>query len=258
MNGFDQIEDYLSDKLAPEEQDAFLRKMTEDPELAKEVALQRFERSTIHLMVEDQLKNRIQNIQQALQAEKAESPKTAPKRIKLWRTISAVAASIALLLIAGYYISDAQYSNQAIVEANYEFSSLALRNTSSGSISELTKATKAMASSDYEGAIKILTPLLNVDSTAIQSRYLLGHAHLQLKDYAAASAAFKTTFESGAQAGPYQPQAQWYFLLAKLGLNEQDETFHRILAQLAPIDQRAEQLKKQLNSFGRQFWDVFS
>lgn len=251
MNNFNKIEDYLDEKMSEAEVRLFEIQITQDEDLAKEVAMQRFERDVIQLASEDDLRDRIKNIQKASPERVTTTPSLKVASRKRWLLPFSIAASV--LLLVGFFFQKNQYSNVNLVNSYYSYDIGALRNTANSS-SVFSLGTTEYDKGNYTAAIQAFESLTSDPTHAIKANYLIGHSYFQLQNHQKASDYFKIVFSDKEKAAIYYQDAQWYWLLSELAQGNEGKEFHEVLNQL--ISQGAgytgaKALKEDLNGFWR-------
>ncbi|MEO0724819.1 MAG: tetratricopeptide repeat protein, partial [Bacteroidota bacterium] len=164
------------------------------------------------------------------------------------RTILAVAASIALLLVAGFLWQKNSYSNTALAEQYSTPYPDRLTTMSDNAEAQLAEAMTAYNSGNYASAIPLFEALPDSLSRNGLAQLYLGIS--QLKQGQAADA--QTSLEAIPSASAYQEAANWYLALSELAQGQEAaarERLETIVAAEAYPGQAAQDLLNQLNSW---------
>ncbi|MEM0994026.1 MAG: hypothetical protein AAGI49_13390 [Bacteroidota bacterium] len=244
MKNAARIEKYLNRAMSREEAQQLEVELKADESLMEELKLQRLMRFSIQMNRKEELRQKLKQAQE----KSSKTNKITPTKRSFFNKpiqILAIAASFTLLLLAGYFLLRQQDRNTVIADANYTFDILNVRGETAQE-KLLDDGIDALEASNYAEAIELLK---QVKYDPIRARYLIGHAHYQAGDYQAAKSDFEAVFSQGAAAGDYKSEAEWYWLLTKLQLDELDDQFETRLNQAK--GKRVQVLTKQLNTFWR-------
>jgi len=215
--------------MSKEEARLFETQITEDEDLANEVAIQRFERDVIQLASEDDLRDRIKSIQESAPITTVETPHLKVASKNRWILPLSMAASV--LLLVGFFFQRNQHSNEKLVDSYYTYNVDALRN-SSNTNSVFSPGLAEYEKGNYTPAIQAFEPLSSDPTYAIKANFLIGHSYFQLKNYHKASDYFKAVFSDKEEAAIYYQDAQWYWLLSELAQGNEGDEFQSVLNQL--------------------------
>lgn len=249
MKNFDLIKRYLDKEMSETEREAFEQKLGEEGgyALKRELETQRIERAAVKLHREDRLRSIIREVKKE---RLAESPGVRIRKFSFRSLVTATAASVAILLIGGYFLMRGQYSDQSLALSNYDFSVAYLKGGGEQA-DALDRGKSLFEQAEYQEAIDVLA---EAEGYPVQSRYLAGHCYFKMKDFQKAVVQFGEIMQMGDNAGDYETDARWYFVLSKLALGQQDTAFQAALEELTSPevqDPRAKKLKEQMNSFFR-------
>lgn len=244
---FERIEAYLANRLSAEARAAFEQELTDNSELADEVALHRLERRAMQLELHADLR-------QTMQAWKNEAAQTTTKQEAVVRTLRprlgrtlAYAASVLVLVFAGTsWWATQQYSDEALaLDAN----SVPRISRNRGTTDQLTQAQTAIGKQDYQRALTLVEGDESMNAALVR-----GAAYLGLDDKIEARTAYNTVLETGST--PQRELAEWQLLLIELSEGESAavQTKLQAIIEQQPAhtyQQQAIQLQKRLNSFWR-------
>ncbi|MEL6656979.1 MAG: hypothetical protein AAFY48_22715 [Bacteroidota bacterium] len=235
---FEEIAAYLAGELPEAERTAFAQQLEQNEDLATQVEQQRLTHQAVDLYTQLRTKEEI----------KAIYKNGARTRSLPGRTILAVAASVALLLVAGFLWQKNNYSNTALADQYSTPYPDRLTTMSGDAEAQLTEAMEAYNRGDYAAAIPLLEGLPDSLSTNGLTQLYLGIA--QLKQGQAANA--QTSLEAIPLDSAYQEAANWYLVLSELAQGQEvaaRERLESIIAAEAYPGPAAQDLLKQLNSW---------
>lgn len=236
------IEDYLLNRLNPQQRMEFENRLSTDEQLSQQLALRRLAFKGARSAGRDRLRNRLKNIHQEVQ-------KPPAKTRRLWPLITSLAAAVTLLLIGGtLFFRGQNLSPQELFVQNYQAYPLSL--TSRGEAEELERAqlNQRYKNKDYQAALPLFEKLLSQDEK--NARLLLGAgiSHLELNQTKQAQTYFEAII--AAQDLRLQETARWYLALSFLKEGQVDAAriaLENILKNpQAGTYQKAKQLLKDL------------
>ena len=225
---FEKIEEYLQGTLTSAERERFEVEMNENEELREEVALQKQLMSSIETESVRQLLEQIhaENFER-------ETPVVSIRHRRAHSFI-AVAASLALLILSGWWYIDSRATQPASLYATY-FSPAAglpttLSYTNNGRFSEGMISYKL---EEYAEAREWWQPLLQADPANDTLNFYMGVAALADEQTEGAIHYLSKVTEENNSV--YYTDARWYLALAYL-LNEKEEKARTLLQGLSEQD----------------------
>ena len=244
MNSVDLIERYFDNDLSASELRDFQRRLETDAEFAQAFQLEKDLMEGIEVMGNQNLKKELKGIYEEEIGGKAQ--KSAPAKPVLFsrRSWMAVAASIAVLLIAGWWLSRPPTPEKLYAQyfkPDFDFVE------KGGGEKLVAEAEAALERGDYEGALPLLEELLK--EKPINGRYLLakGIALVETEKYMEGIDAFLTLENSSRYT---RSEALWYHGLALLKQGHLTESYI-ILKQIPENSSRykeAEELAKKIRN----------
>lgn len=208
LNDLDKIEAYLSNKMELEEKQAFEQRLQEDVELAMETKKHSEMMQYIDGLGDRELMEKISKAHQ--QYTRKQTPTKGKVR---WLRPLLAAASIALLLLAGYWLLQPAPTNDALYTAYYEAYPLSFGSRDAGSNEDLLAATALYQQGEYAQALPQFQSLLQVKANN-KLRLALGICQLELERFPDAIEQFE--FIINQQDPLFVDQALWYRALAFL------------------------------------------
>lgn len=242
---FELIEAYLEGTLSPAESKAFEARLSQEPDLAASLALQRDTRALLQLDLQQHYKAQLQTIDAEHDAQKIR-----PLSRPLWaRPVFRVAAVVLLLLASAYLWIWVQYDNQSLVEnAFVAYEDILGARGNSSAEAALARAMQAYNQKEYAAAIPAFEAVLAEDPEQADARFYLGIAQLAQGNAQAA----EKLLGPAAERGRYRAPARWYVTLAylaqgktELGLSRLRELAREADSFYAP---KAQDLLDQWNS----------
>ncbi len=261
LNNSERIDALLNGKLSTTERAAFQEEMAKDANLEQDVKTHTLEREAIKLLLKEDYKAQIKawrtegSATTTLPSSAKERTLQPKARTRSLRPMLSAAASILLLLVAGFWFSNANYSGNAIASDAYtEAGSITDRSGNVQLDKNVQQGLQAYFSEqDYDGAIRSFEQAGN----SVDANYYLGHSHFKLKQYGEAVSYFNqvlaaTTLPSYIN----RSQLEYNRLLAQIGAGDTGSTFEQNLAQLIqngqpPFNTKAQALKDKMGSFWR-------
>ncbi|MCB0636209.1 MAG: hypothetical protein KDC54_06310, partial [Lewinella sp.] len=173
---FEDIAAYLAGELPSGEQEAFDQQVAKDQELAARVDQQRLTHQAVDLYTQLRTKEEIRAIYQG----------GAKVRRLPNRSLLAVAASVAILLLAGFWWQRSQYRSPALAGQYFTAYPDRLTTMSGDTEADLAAAMDAYNASDYERALALFQALPAELPQAGLIRLYTGITQLRTGDAAAA------------------------------------------------------------------------
>ncbi len=236
MKHFELIESYHRGTLTDDEARAFEQSLASDPELQTELENYKLARQVSGVLAYEDAKRRISGMNQ--------SPLQVSHRQKPQRQLIRIAASLLVLVVSGFLISQFKYSDTAIASRHYRSIAMNMRSPQNDRGAELIDAGK------YEEAVALLQ---QADADDPLSKSLLAEALTRQERYPDAIAVYKELV-----ADPqYINRDGAEFALATLYLKTGDvKTATELIAKIASSEDHdyrfeARKLESQLKSFWR-------
>jgi len=257
-----RILDFVNGKMSEEDHRKMEAEINADDSLKKEVSFYQDIAKTTQKMEDDELRRLLSETDQELAGEGffENEPAVRPRGIfPIWKAV-AVAASLALLLIAGWWHGNNNYSNQTL--ANRYFDAGVLQNmvrSNGGSGSPLSSGMTALSSGNFGEAISFFESIPNTSAQYFEARLYLAIAHYQSGDFKSAANLSDEVSESTSR---FRQKARWLRLNALLQLNETGAPFQLLLDEAASDDtdpfyqKKAVELRGDMESFWRKLGDT--
>jgi|GEM_PF-1653660 len=209
------LQNYLDGKLTDQERKDFEEVLANDTDLNNEVVeLQELELG-LHSLGYDQFKNTVSEWEKDFQQS---TPKTT--KIVQLRYYFAAAASLALLIMAGYFLSNNTLSPEQLYANNYTpYEDMVIgrgSNSSTEAIDILTNGMNAYNQQDYQTASEKLNEYLVLMPTDYGISLYLGIAQMETGKNSEAEASF-TIAQKDIK---FAQQAQWYQAMLYLKIND--------------------------------------
>ena len=244
MNQFkDKIDDYLSGKLPSSEVAAMEKAMEEDPELKKALIRQKVFNEAINLLVEEDLKEKL-------------NPKKQARVRRLWRPMSMAASFLILIVAAPYWWASNQFSDQKILEVSYldaadGSSRVVIDSLPLPASQTFQQAYSAFARNEDEKAIQLFQSIVNDEEYAVDADYYLGHLHFRKEDFNPAAKRFKAVTDRP-NLPVYIPrqEVEANYLLARFGEGDLTPDSLKLLSELLEKQnpKKASRLRRRLNN----------
>ena len=205
-----RIDDYLLNNMTHQEQLEFEKAMTTNDALKKQISIRSIEIKGIKLAGRDQLKNRLKIIHDQTQ-------KAPTKKRNLLPYVSGIAAAIALLLAAGFYLFiDNNTNPEALFTQHYEpyVLSLSSRDAADNQIAQLSEYYN---NKNYKAALPLFEKILTDDATNARMLLGAGICNLELNQFMEARKHFSTIISINDIR--LQDMAKWYIALSFLKEN---------------------------------------
>jgi TolA-binding protein len=236
MDESKRIDDYLSGRLSPEARQAFEEELNRDPELQKQVGLQRDMVFLLsHQKDRTELKGRLEKTGANFFGE--EEPARPRARIR-WIGWAAAAAAVLLFVLWSVFVQPDLYQQYA------EFPPLALSEKSTAT-TNWAATEQAFNSGDYAEAALQLEIYLEAFPDDQQARLYLGIAQMETGDLEAARQSFA---EVSAVAPALSDYAEWYRALSYLKGNAPEDARPALegIAEGSPFYEEAQAILRQL------------
>lgn len=219
----EKIEAYLKGDLSDLESETFKNEIESDIDLAALIDQIQKEKAFIALNIREELKRRAEQIYKGEENKVKPNPATTPQANKpTFRIIrfGAIAASILILITAGWWFSQSPQLSATEVFATYYESPRpsSLRNLSSIDNEVWNKLLTAFSSSDFENLLEITDEIITNEDFGKRSEAQLfkGIALLELGRYELAS----RNFQAVDPESSFKAEAQWYDALSSLRSND--------------------------------------
>lgn len=269
-NYTEKIEAFINQQMSAEEKAAFKAAYKSDPVLEEALKLKILERETVQLLSEQSWRANIKQWNTDIngQAHQTNSPAIVPpvktSKVRSLRGILSIAASILLLvsLGLGWWIN-ANFSNTGLISGQYLSAAIAGDKGGSNTFdTQYEQGVTAFTKTDYATTVQLLESLPIDNPNYIAAQYYLGHSYYLQKQYTAAIPAFQSVLAQNAlPAFINRDKLKWNLALAyvankQTNSNELNQLLQELSTQgVAPYNQKAKDLKNDLNSFWRtMFW----
>lgn len=204
---YDQIERFLEDQLTEEERHNFLRKASNNPQIALEIQLHKDLRDTL---CEYDVLNLKEAIQETIQRKRCHTTFS----IHHFMTI---AASL-LIMVASFTFYTLHFSTvprpEEIVEVHFvPYENILSVRSLEAKQDPFEAAMSAYQGNEYIKAIELLEQIPPHRSTYQMSRFYLGISHLAMKDGSKAMKYLSNAFD---KEHPFHEISTWYLALALL------------------------------------------
>ena len=215
----DKIDKYLKKQLSEQERRDFEQQMENDPDLAKEVALQQDVMEGIDAYFSKGLKRNLQELEKEIRHNQTEVVR---KKRRWFSWVTAIAASVLMVLLAGYFILFSKPDNQELFQAYYQPypNIVAPAERSENGADEDTQPFRLYESGNYSAAIPAFEIALETaeeqEKPALHFYYGLSLLHLGKT----APAIEHLQLVSKQEDSPFALPAQWYQALAFLKNND--------------------------------------
>lgn len=220
-----EIEAYLNGRLTPEEELLFKKKMDANPEMAKEVQEHKNAMEVTDVLVQDELKSRLKELQKQREVKNVFS-------LRKYALPLAAAIILGLLAFSWIFIRG-NFSDRGLVASNFEiYSGTGVR----GGSTEVDAGIKAYNSRDYPGAINYLEGISQGDPLYSTAQFYLGNIYLENDLNLKAIRAFQ--YVIGKDDSRFAEPSQWYISLAYLNSGNRVEARVR-LEEIAGISHHA-------------------
>ena len=239
-NDYTQIYEYLNGTLSPEALEAFEGRLGQEPELAAQLAFHKDLQQGIELAGDQDLKSKIKSAlagDQQLKKQIAAAVDATPSggetkdNARVFQLFSrrtlAIAASVLVLIVAGYFFINQDLNPSTTTAATYyQADQLALDQTleklelkgmaipDKNRRTSLKQALEPYQSENFETAQQNLSAHLTQFPNDLEATYFLGLCNMELENYEAAV----QHFDQVANQPDYEnvEGAQWYGALANL------------------------------------------
>ena len=210
-------ERYLSDEVSLEEKAAFEITIQEDRNWQTWIARYRMMSQAIEYQAEKDLHQEMRGWQ-SKQVISEPILKTFPLTKRFWYRGFSIAASLMILLLSGFWYLHRHYSDSALVDAYYQLPlNPGIRSTDATSKDDFALGMIALYRDDWKEAIRRFSAITETHTEYQLSRYYLGHANFNDRQYAKA-----LDFFAGLDGVnlPQSPTVDWMIALTHVRLNE--------------------------------------
>lgn len=257
-----RILDYVNGKMNEEDHRKMEAEINADDSLKKEVTFYQDIAKTTQKMEDDELRRLLSETDHELAGEGffESEPKARSRGIfPIWKAV-AVAASLALLLIVGWWHGNYNYNNQALAERHFDAGVVQnMVRSNGGSDSPLSSGMTALSSRNYEEAISFFESIPDSSGQYPEARLYLAIARYQSGDF---KSAFSQSSEVSESTSRFRQKARWLQINSLLELNETDTPFQTLLDEAVIDDtdpfyqKKALELRDDLESIWRKLGDT--
>lgn len=220
------MENYLNGRMSAQEQERFEREMSQNQELREEVALHQQLVSSIET---ESVRQMLEQIHEENFTE--EAAPVVPMRSRSRYFPLAIAASVALLVLAGWWVFSWQSSQPEALYAAYFSPDEGLPTTLGyADNAQFAEGMVSYKLGEYTEALEYWQPLLSADPANDTLNYYSGLAYLANEQTEQAMQFLKPVAEN--EASGFHTNARWYLALAYLR-NEQTTEAKTLLQLLA-------------------------
>ena len=253
MKYFDRIDRRLKGKMSDAEAKVFDKELLENEELATAFEIQQLEENMLDFAVEEDILARVRKIgkEEAFHFQEEKEPKVV--KMVNWRKSLSLAAGMALLVTASYFIFqgiNSEDSSRILAQEYYaEYPPNLSGNKAIGDKQNALEANKLLLLSVNEEDIKTAISFFESQkSTSSIAAFYLGHGYWVTKDYKKSLLNFEYFSENSSQNPRFVPQAEFYKSLALLAMNNVDEAKQFINEKKVdhPFQKQWEELLEQL------------
>lgn len=227
---FEQIENFLLGKLDDSEQSEFQRQVIENKNLKQEVELLRI---ILNVAENKSLTEDLESIHQSLYPSSKSS-----KSIHLWKYISGIAASFAILALFWFFYGEKEYSSADLYNQYYQAfpEYITTRNTQTD---KNTEAFLQYSKGEFEEAIQLFK---TTDRQSEAVKFYLGMSYMETQNISQAVATFSDLLPG---SETYREQIVWYLSLAYLKQGKKENTI-QLLSKIDENSFQYEQAKELL------------
>ncbi len=211
-NDIERIDRFLRGEMDKAETQAFEQALSENPELKKKMKIQQELVSYIDLMGDQEV---LANIRKAEDTYRSRKPGTI-KRLP-WLRPALIAASLALLLFAGWWLLRPSSEPEALYANFYAPYELSFSSRAGGNTETLLAANAAYDAQDYAQALQAFQSL-PTDLQTSKVKLAMGISHMELSSFGLAQSLFDQIIEL--QDPLFLDQALWYKGLSLLKQGE--------------------------------------
>lgn len=242
-------EQHLRGELTAEEQTAFEQMLAADPEFAREV---RAGELAVKGLTSLRIHNRIQEVRKQVVADNIQEKPVEQTKEKKGRVISllrrplSIAASVALLITAAYFIY-LSFGSQSLYDQYNQHPSFSVTEMSAAPAYDLSRAETAFQQGNYEVTRTELSAYLAENPTDTMALLFQGICQLELDNFTQAERIF-----SDIQAGTsdFQSLGEWYLALTYVK-QEDVERAREVLSTIPQTSEKYAEAQKLLNSIGK-------
>lgn len=204
----DRIESFLKGEMSEAERQFFEADLQSNEQLKKEYEACLATEKVIDVLAFQKQKGRLTPTQEP----------TEKKSKYLGRRLLVAAAVLLLLAIGGsLWYAERTYNNTSIAERLYEPPNFTGLRGESAYFAQLDQATQAYYKQNYEQAISLLNTIPKQDSAYTYAQLMLGCSLIENKNYQDAINSLLYVTKNSQER---KQRAQWYLLLAYLGVND--------------------------------------
>ncbi|SDL49751.1 Tetratricopeptide repeat-containing protein [Catalinimonas alkaloidigena] len=236
---FERIDAYLLETMSPEERQRFEDEVRTQPELAEEVALQR-------KLIQGIETESVRRLLQELHTRQTAAPvmKASPAR-RTWLTLTAIAASVLLILIGRWAFVQYASPSSADLYAAYYSPAPGLPTTLGATDNpDFSEGMVAYKLGNYQEARQWWLPLTQQDAANDTLNFYLGVSYLATTQTDSALYYLRRVYD--APKTSYGSSARWYMALGYLQTSE-PERARELLQNFREDDPRREEIVKLLN-----------
>lgn len=233
-NDDQRIIKYLNGQLTDTEKKAFEKEMATDWEFAAEVDFYRDINTVTNHISEKKLKDKISGVVGELEGEgffNENKNENATRQLKITRLVLAIAASLLILAIAGFWYANNNYSDKALASKYFNAeTTISTVRSETGTVNKYEEGLLLLEKKEYDKAIAFFKRLLTgndlTDENKFEPAYYLALVYYQKDEFAKAA---NTSLPIATSSSRWQPKGRWLHLNALLSLGQTDEGFYNFL-----------------------------
>ncbi|MFK8009418.1 MAG: tetratricopeptide repeat protein [Saprospiraceae bacterium] len=218
MNYINQIDDFILNKLSPQEKEDFRQQLLKNAELAQEVRKRELVRDGLEALGNQKMKDRIKVVRkEMLDQEKNDNPpKNQNRIIPLW--IMAAAAIFILGFVGWQFLNPTEITPEEIFAESYQPYMEDFGSRGTDMTKNYLQAGTYYNERNYSAAIPLLQNILEAEPQNSEVELVLGDCLLSINKTEEAMVHFNSILAR--KTNLYNDPAQWFLALSYLKQNE--------------------------------------